>query len=99
MKFVRCCSCGWIEPEDNFTPDCPVCHHPKAGVEKLTFDSDFDDRDVEALWAWFANVPINDQDEIMEDFLGWDAGTDRFEIWHWFDAHYFGGVHALLEQD
>lgn len=55
---------------------------------------------VEALWRSF-DVPINDKDEIDDDFCGWEHGTDRFEIWEWFDEQYarYGGVHALMHPD
>jgi hypothetical protein len=37
------------------------------------------------LWAKFGDTPINDADEIEAPFLHFEAGTDRFEIWHWFE--------------
>lgn len=40
---------------------------------------------LQELWDMFSNVPINDEDEIEEDFLNFKAGTSRFEVWHWFD--------------
>lgn len=52
---------------------------------------------IEALWQEFGNCCIDDNDRIDSPWCGWEAGTDRFEIWHWFDAQYaqWGGVHAL----
>jgi hypothetical protein len=46
-------------------------------------------------------VPINDFDEIDDDFCGWERLTDKNEIWHWFDEQYarWGGVHALMFPD
>ncbi|MFR8177176.1 MAG: hypothetical protein ACLVB5_08880 [Christensenellales bacterium] len=49
------------------------------------------------LWAEFGDIPINDRDEIEEPFLHFERGTDRFEIWHWFDDRYPGGVVALMQ--
>lgn len=37
------------------------------------------------LWAKFGDTPINNDDEIESEFLHFAAGTDRFEIWHWFE--------------
>ena len=37
------------------------------------------------LWEEFGDIPINDDDEIEEEFLEFEVGTDRFEIWHWFE--------------
>ena len=51
-----------------------------------------------SLWEEFGNTPINNDDEIEEDFHLWANGTDRFEIWHWFDAKVKGGVISLIEK-
>ena len=50
---------------------------------------------LKRLWSEFGDIPINDQDQLEEPFLGFDKGTDRFEVWHWFDERYPGGVAAL----
>ena len=42
-------------------------------------------------------MPINNDDEIEEDFIDFPAGTYRFEIWRWFDELYSKGVKALTE--
>jgi len=41
--------------------------------------------DLEKMWSAFADIPINLDDEIESDFLWWENGTYRFDIWHWFD--------------
>lgn len=53
---------------------------------------------VDALWAEFADCPINDMEETLEPFCGWPVFTDREYIWRWFDEQYaeWGGVHALM---
>ena len=52
--------------------------------------------DVKKLWEMFADVPVNDVAQIEEPFIGFPAGTDRLEIFHWFDEHYPGGVIELM---
>lgn len=47
------------------------------------------------LWSELKNIPINDEDEILEEFHIFEAGTHRFEIWQWFDANYSQGVAVL----
>ena len=37
------------------------------------------------LWAQFGDVPVNKDDEIEEDFLCFEKGTPKFDVWHWFD--------------
>lgn len=54
---------------------------------------------IEKLWSAFGDVGIDDQDRITEPFMDWEAGTDRFDIWHWFDEQYPGGVHKLIEKE
>ena len=53
-------------------------------------------KDYEKLWSMFGDVPINNNDEIEQDFLWFPIGTDRFDVWHWFDENYPGGVAALM---
>lgn len=54
--------------------------------------------DLENLWEIFGEIPINDDDQIEEDFLGFEKGTNRFDVWHWFDERYPGGVIKLAEE-
>ena len=42
--------------------------------------------ELRKLWDEFSEVPVNNDDEIECDFLGFKAGTNRFDVWHWFDA-------------
>lgn len=55
------------------------------------------DRQLESLWAKFADVPMDPETECIEDhFLAWIPGTHREEIWHWFDQRHSKGVAYLL---
>ena len=47
---------------------------------------------LEELWTEFSDVPINDNDEIPESFYHWESGTDRFDIWYWFDEKLPNGI-------
>lgn len=53
------------------------------------------DTDIEKVWIMLADVPINKYDEIERDFLYWEAGTDRQEIWGWFDKKHSKGIGFL----
>lgn len=60
------------------------------------------DRDEELgeMWASFADVPMNSETECIEEkFMGWEPGTNREEIWHWFDERHSKGVAYLLYGD
>lgn len=55
------------------------------------------DRELEELWEEFADVPMNPETEEMEEpFLHFPAGTNREEVWEWFDERYSRGVAKLL---
>lgn len=55
------------------------------------------DKRLEALWDQFGDIPMNpDTEQIEEEFLRFPVGTDREEIWHWFDERYSKGVAGLL---
>ncbi len=55
------------------------------------------DRELEELWEGFADVPMDPETEEMEEpFLHFPAGTNREEIWHWFDERHSKGVVYLL---
>lgn len=58
------------------------------------------DAQLEELWDAFGDIPMNPETEkIEEDFLVFPAGTDREDIWHWFDERYSKGVAYLLYGD
>lgn len=40
------------------------------------------------LWSLLGDIPTNEDDEIEEPFLDFPIGTDREEIWHWFEDKY-----------
>lgn len=55
------------------------------------------DTELERLWGEFADVPMNPETEEMEEpFLHFPAGTNREEIWRWFDERHSKGVVYLL---
>ena len=52
---------------------------------------------LEALWKQLDDVPMNPETEELEAaFLHFPAGTNRLEVWHWFDDRYSKGVSFLL---
>lgn len=55
-----------------------------------------DDEKLEYLWEEFGDVLIDDNDCILDDFLGFERGTHREAVWHWFDERYSGGVAKLM---
>lgn len=48
------------------------------------------------LWDSF-DTPIDEETEnILEPFLWWPIGTNRWEIWDWFEEMSTRGLHDLV---
>lgn len=102
LQTLYCSECGssdvqvqaWVDPNTKEfhgyvnapcfleEEDC-WCENCQAHVELCT---------LKELWEKFADVPINDNDEIQWDFLCFDAGDSRFDVWHWFDERCPNGL-------
>lgn len=55
------------------------------------------DAELEQLWEDFGDIPMNPETEEMEQpFLHFPIGTQREDIWHWFDAMHSRGVAFLM---
>lgn len=55
------------------------------------------DEELEDLWDQFSDVPMNpDTEKIEGNFLHFQYGTEREDIWHWFDERHSKGVAYLL---
>lgn len=66
-------------------------------VRKPAYATHLSQNFIKELWNKLGDVPMNPETEqIEEGFYIWNAGTDREDIWHWFDEHYDRGVVALL---
>ena len=51
---------------------------------------------LKKYWDKLDDIPVNDDGIIQESFLWWPKGTDREDIWHWFDEKYPDGVVKLM---
>lgn len=51
---------------------------------------------IEILWQQLGDIPIDDDECIDEDLDMWKKGTNRIEIWYWFDEMYKQGVYKLM---
>lgn len=65
------------EEENNF------CNQCNANVRVLT---------LKELWSKLSEVEVNADDEIEADFLSFPAGTDKMDVWHWFDERCPNGL-------
>ena len=55
----------------------------------------YTNEELRGLWLLFSDVSITDEDCIEEEYLGFPAGTYRFDVWLWFDVRWPGGVYSL----
>ncbi len=57
------------------------------------------DRLVEKVWEGLADIPFYEKDSMQyidEDYFEFKKGTEKEEIWHWFDENYTKGIYFLL---
>ena len=52
--------------------------------------------EIESLWRQLGDISIDDNECIEQDFHIWKKGTERIEIWYWFDEMYKEGVYKLM---
>lgn len=78
--------------------DCNVSFNSTMDmvVEEAKKSIQLDDKVLEFLWERLGNIPVDDDGCIEEDFLEYVEGTDREEIWQWFDENYSKGVASLI---
>ena len=66
-------------------------------VSKLPSDRAFRDVVVEELWDNLTDIPFDPEtEELDEPYYIWPKGTDKEDIWHWFDEHHSKAVAYLL---
>lgn len=56
----------------------------------------YDDELLEEMWEELEDIPFDEDECIEQDWNGFSKGTDREEIWHWFDEQHSKGVYWLL---
>ena len=57
----------------------------------------YGDAELEQLWDELEDIPMDPETEQLEaPFLDFGVGTDREDIWHWFDERHSKGVVYLL---
>lgn len=79
--------------------DCNVSFNSTMDmvVEEAKKSILLDDKILEFLWERLGDIPVDDDGCIEEDFMGYETGTDREEIWNWFDENHSEGVKVLMK--
>lgn len=66
---------------------------PEVVKEYVTYDSLLED-----LWKTLTDVPMNpDTENMEEDWFIFPKGTNREEIWDWFDEQHSKGIGWIME--
>lgn len=78
--------------------DCNISFNAtmENSVNEVLKELVLDDEKLEFLWEQFGDVLIDDDECILDDFMGFECGTHREAVWQWFDKHYSKGVAALI---
>lgn len=51
------------------------------------------DNTLDTMWEKFGDIPVDENGiTIEQDFYIWKKGTEKEEIWHWFDSRVDGGI-------
>lgn len=73
--------------------------NPKNAIDRMETLGERD-KLLEEAWSLFGDIPMDPETEKMEEaFACFPAGTDREDIWHWFDQRHSKGVAYLLYKD
>lgn len=51
------------------------------------------DNTLDKMWEEFGDIPVDKNGiTIEQDFYIWKEGTEKEDIWHWFDVRVIGGI-------
>jgi len=64
-------------------PKAPVADVPAVSAAKKTAGKSMEE--LEQLWIELGDIPTDEDDNIEVPFLDFEVGTNREEIWHWFE--------------
>lgn len=51
---------------------------------------------IKDLWNKLGDIPINEHEEIELQFLQFEPGTHKYDIWHWFEETFNISVNDLM---
>ena len=98
MNILRCNMCEWLGNEHDLISDkCPVCNNSEYLMDLDGTEEYYTDDQLKTLWGIFGDIPMDPNNETIEEkFLCFEIGTNRFDIWKWFDKRYSKGVYELI---
>ncbi len=97
MQSIEKAILATLNINETVTPDTLLLADFDTGKSRRKSDKDVQ---LEEVWRKFGDIPMDPETEnIEEDFLHFPAGTNRMEIWRWFDEQHSKGVAYLAGQD
>ena len=79
-----------------------ACNFLLKILEEKQMERDFSDILSETLWKILSDVPFDESDSfemiLSEDFFHFPKGTERTDMWHWFDEMHSKGVAYLINE-
>lgn len=66
-------------------------------ISKLTLQ-DTIDKNVEASWKEFQNVPVDRNGNLKVAWYAFPKGTNKNTVYDWFNRHYSKGLSYLMEE-
>lgn len=104
MDALYCADCGsrrvvmakWVNPNTREIGDCYSSMDDKQCCWCDNCNKHVGLMTLPELWERLSEIPVNNDDEIEDDFLGFDAGTSKFDVWHWFDERCPNNLHDDL---
>jgi hypothetical protein len=55
--------------------------------------------ELKALWYRLEDIPFDEDQCLSERFHIWEKGTDKYDIWQWFDKRLPGGLGEWLHHN
>ena len=55
-------------------------------------------KNVEALWIEFQNVPVDSNGNLKAAWYAFPKGTNKNDVYDWFNRHYSTGLAYLMEE-
>jgi hypothetical protein len=79
----------------NLIPDISIARKRMTAIldlgytpHKMKLVEKVENHKAKKLWAELADIPINEDEEIDVDWHIFTKGTEREEIWHWFENEF-----------
>lgn len=89
LETLYCANCGGSHVEVQAWVDANTLEYvDEMGLDDAWCNDCREHTSLETLpdlWGHFSDVPVDQDDNIEIDFLCFEKGTPKLDVWHWFD--------------